>query len=204
MAGTVATLIAVVLLATGAPAADGHVLEGARLFRDNRFAEALVEFRMAERLGSPEARGYVAATLVKLSRPEDALEVFERPVALAHGADPLLDYYHARACYDLRLFLCADELLAGVGSRTGPRIGEQAEKIRRDIAAAIPGEPAPDVVGWYLEHARQHAAANRPVLARAFAREARALGSRRVDRHGVTEAQALLAKLDDPKASPAP
>lgn len=204
MTGNVATLISVVLLATGAPAADVHVLEGARLFREDRFAEALVEFRMAERLGSPDARGYVAATLVKLSRPRDALELFEGAPAPAPGADPLLDYYHARACYDLRLFLCADELLARVGSRTGPRIGEQAERIRREIATALANEPAPDAVGWYLKHSREHAAASRPVLARAFAREARALGSRRADRQGVAEAEALLMNLRGPSASPAP
>jgi hypothetical protein len=204
MTGTVATIICMVYLATGAPAADAHVLEGARLFRENRFPEALVEFRMAERLGSPDARGYVAATLVKLSRPEDALELFERPGAALSGADPLLDYYHARACYDLRLYLCADDLLAGVGTRTGPRIGEQAQTIRRDIAAALKGEPAADAVSWYVKHARDHAGAGRPVLARAFAREARALGSRRADRQGVAEAEALLANLEHPKASPAP
>ncbi len=204
MTGTVATLISVVFLATGAPAADAHVLEGARLFRENRFAEALVEFRMAERLGSPDARGYVAATLVKLSRPQDALELFEGPSARPPGSDPLLDYYHARACYDLRLYVCADDLLAGVGSRTGPRIGEQAAQIRREIAAALKNEPAPDVVGWYLKYSREHAGAGHPVLARAFAREARALGSRRADRQGVAEAEALLSTLERSKASPAP
>src|SRR5512142_966951 len=117
MTGAVATIVSVVFLATGSPPADAHVLEGARLFRENQFAEALVEFRMAERLGSPDARGYVAATLVKLARPQDALELFEEPSAPPPGTDPLLDYYHARACYDLRLYLCADGLLAGVGSR---------------------------------------------------------------------------------------
>ncbi len=204
MTGTVATLISVVFLATGSPPADSHVLEGARLFRENRFAEALVEFRMAERLGSPDARGYVAATLVKLSRPQDALELFEAPAATPPGTDPLLDYYHARACYDLRLYLCADDLLAGVGSRTGPRVGEQADRIRRDIAAALKDEPAPEAVGWYLKRSRDHAAAGHPVLARAFAREARALGSRRADRQGMAEAEALLSNLSEARMSPAP
>ena len=204
MTAVAATLISVVFLATGAPAADAHVLEGARLFRENRFPEALVEFRLADKLGSPDARGYAAAALVKLNRPEDALELFERPAAPASGADPLLDYYHARACYDLRLYLCADHLLAGVGSRTGPRIGDQAAQIRKDIATALPGEPAANVVGWYLKRSRDHAAGGRPVLARAFAREARDLGGRRADRQGVAEAEALLANLDGSKPSPAP
>jgi hypothetical protein len=91
-----------------------------------------------------------------------------------------------------------------VGTRTGPRIGEQAERIRRDIAGALAREPAPDEVGWYLSRARSHAAASRPVLAHAFAREARALGSRRTDRYGVAEADALLPGLQEPKAAQAP
>jgi hypothetical protein len=204
MTGTAATIITLIFLAAGAPAVDAHLLEGAHLFRENRFSEALVEFRMAERLGSAEAPGYVAASLVKLARPEDALQVFERAGAPAAGADPLLDYYHARACYDLKLFLCADQLLAGVGSRTGPRIGEQAEQIRRAIAAALAREPASDEVGWYLERARAHAGAARPVLARAFVREAKALGGRRGDRYGVAEADGLLATLDDSMKLTAP
>ena len=184
---------------------DGHVLEGARLFRENRFAEALVEFRMAERLGSPDARGYVGrhpGQALPPARTRWSCSSF--PVRAGAGADPLLDYYHARACYDLRLYLCADDLLAGVGSRTGPRIGEQADQIRRDIAAALLHEPAPDQVGWYLARSRAHAAAGRLVLARAFAREARSLGSRRADRQGVAEAEALLQQLNDPKTSVAP
>ncbi len=205
MTAALATLISVVYLATGAPPpGDAHVLEGSRLFRDNRFAEALVEFRLADKLGSREARGYAAAALVKLSRPADALELFEGPGAATAGADPLLDYYHARACYDLRLYLCADQLLAGVGSRTGPRIGEQAAQIRKDIAAALPGEPGPDVVGWYLKRSREHASGGHPLRARAFAREARDLGSRRADRQGVAEAESLLANLEATRSTTAP
>lgn len=204
MTRAAATILTLGMLAAGAPAADGHVLEGARLFREDRFAEALVEFRLAERLGAPDARGYAAAALVKLSRAEEAVELFESAGIAPAGADPLLDYYHARACYDLRLYLCADDLLAGVGSRTGPRIAEQAARIRRDIAAALAQAPAPDAVDWYLVRARAHDAAKRPVLARAFAREARALGGRRADRHGVADAEGILARLDAPRASGTP
>jgi hypothetical protein len=174
----------------GTPAGDEHVLAGARLFRENRFAEALVEFRVAERLGSEEARGYVAAALVKVGEPEAALELFEAPGAAPAGRDALLDYYHALACYDARLYVRADELLARIGPRTGPRIAEQAAKIRASIAAALPAEPPRDAVDWYLARADAHAAAGRKVLAAAFAAEARALGMRRGDRYGVAQADA--------------
>ncbi len=198
-----ATVLSLVWLAAGPPGpADTHVLEGARLFRENRFAEALVEFRVADRLGAADARGYAAAALVKLDRAEDAVELFEGPGGPTPGADPLLDYYHALACYGARLYLCADELLAGVGERTGPRIGEQARQIRRDIAAAIPAEPPPDVVDWYLSRARARLGEGKPILARAHAAEARRLATRRADRHGAAEAEALLQKVST--AAPAP
>ncbi|HYD41043.1 MAG TPA: hypothetical protein VEB43_09435 [Anaeromyxobacter sp.] len=203
MTTTAATVLALVWLAAGSGPAEAHVLEGARLFRENRFAEALVEFRVAERLGAADARAYAAAALVKLDRPEDALELFEGPGGPAPGAHPLLDYYHALACYGARLYRCADALLAGVGERTGPRVAEQARQIRRDIAAAVPAEPPPDSVDWYLARAAERAAAGRPVLARAFAAEARALGAGRADRHGVAQAEAVLAKLP-PSTDPAP
>src|SRR5919197_4733504 len=126
-----------VSLAAGTPGVDEHVLAGARLFRESRFAEALVEFRVAERLGSADARGYAAASLVKLEQPEQALELFEHPGAPPVGRDALLDYYHALACYDSRLYLCAEEILAAMCPRTGPRIAQQAARIRADIAAVL-------------------------------------------------------------------
>lgn len=177
------------------PGAGEHVLAGARLFRESRYAEALVEFRVAERLGATHARGYAAASLVKLERPLDALELFEElPEAGARG-DPLLGYYHALACYDARLYLCADGLLAQLAERTGPRVAAQVAKIRADIAGALRGEPSGDAIDWYVARAGELAAAKRPVLARAFYREARALGERRQDRHAVAAADAGLAGL---------
>src|SRR6266851_784207 len=118
-------------VATGALAAGAdHLLAGAQLFRERRFQEAYVEFTVAARLGAGgDAAWYAAATLVKLQRPDDALEAFAAAERAAPSvADPLLDYYRALACYDARLFLCADRLLEGVGDRTGPRIGARSEE----------------------------------------------------------------------------
>ncbi len=188
-------------LAAGTPSADEHVLAGARFFRENHFAEALVEFRVAERLGSLDARGYAAASLVKLDQPEQALELFETAGGPPLGRDALLDYYHALACYESRLYLSADAILARVGPRTGPRVAEQAAKVRADIAAALAKEPAREAVDWYLARADELTQSGRELLARAFGREARALGSRRADRYGVAEADARLARLAAPKAA---
>ena len=124
-----AGLLTLVCLAPGVLAAgEDHLLAGAQLFRERRFQEAYVEFMVASRLGAGgDADWYAAATLVKLQRPEDALEGFAAAERAApSAADPLLDYYRALACYDARLFLCADALLDGVGDRTGPRISAQA------------------------------------------------------------------------------
>ncbi len=193
MAALAALTLALSLSA--APAADAHVLAGARLFREERWAEALVEFRVAERMGAREARAYAGATLVKLERPEQALDAFEGADGLAPGRDALLDYYHALACYEARLYLRADALLARVGARSGPRIAEQAAKVRADIAALLSRAPAPAAIDWYLARCDAEGRDGRVPRARAYCEEARGLGERRADRHGVAEARERLARL---------
>jgi hypothetical protein len=182
-------------LAAGSSGAGEHVLAGARAFRAERWAEALVEFRVAEKLGDPRARGYAGAALLKLDRPEQALEAFEAPGAPPAGRDPLLDYYHALACHELRLFVRADRLLAGVGERSGPRVARQAADARAELAAALRDEPSADAVDWYGGRCSTLEREGRRVLARAFCEEAAALGARRKDRHGVAAAQAALSRL---------
>ena len=194
--------IAAALVLAGAPSPGAHVLAGARLFRESQYAEALVEFRVAERLGAPDAQGYAAASLLKLDRPLDALALFEERRAGAARNDALLDYYHALACYAARLYVCADDLLAGIAPRIGPRIAAQTANIRADIAGALAAEPATDSIDWYVGRAEDHLRAGRAVLARAFFREARALGARRRDGHGVATADARLVQLA--RAAPEP
>jgi len=190
-------LIALLALGAGVtPGADEHVLAGARLFRADRYAEALVEFRVAQRLGSPEAAGYAAAALVKLERPEEAVESFAalEPVPPARR-DALLDYYHAVACNNARLYLCADGLLGGLGARAGPRIGEHARKMRAAIEALLVSEPSQDALDWYLARCSQFRRAGRALLARAYCEEAAGLASRRHDGYRRSEAMASLASL---------
>ncbi|HEY6004456.1 MAG TPA: hypothetical protein VIV57_16395 [Anaeromyxobacter sp.] len=188
-------LIISVALGLASTGADEHVLAGARLFREGRWAEALVEFRVAERLGSTAARGYAGATLVKLGRPEEAVEAFEGPGGPPAGRDALLDYHHAQACWNARLYTCADRLLAGVGERSGPRVAGEAARARAAIAKLLSTEPKPDSVDWYLARCEETARAGRQVLARAYCSEAKALGGRRQDRRGVAEAEAKLSRL---------
>ncbi len=182
-------------LAAAAPGADEHLLAGARHFRAERYADALVEFRVAERLGSEDARGYVAAALVKLDRPEQAVEEFESRGAPPAGRDALLDYYHALACYESRLYSRADALLSRVGERTGPRVAEQAATLRKEIAALLAREPARESVDWYLARCESEGKGRRPALARAYCEEARALALRRSDRHGAELAASRLGGL---------
>jgi hypothetical protein len=176
---------------TAGPAADEHLLAGAGAFRDGRFETALVEFRVAEKLGAPDAGAYAAAALVKLGRPEEALEGFASSPA---GDDDLLDWYRALACYDARLYTCAARLLAGL-DRAGPKAAAEVAKLRSEIARVLAPEPAKVSIEWYLARCNDRRVEGRSTLAVAYCREAADLGNRRADRHGVARASAELARL---------
>jgi tetratricopeptide (TPR) repeat protein len=195
------------LVASAPPEATSHLLQGARHFREGRFAQALVEFKVARRLGvEGEADWYIAASLVKLGRAEEALEAFAAAQQSApESRDALLDYYHALACHEARLYLCADALLGEVGESSGPRIGAQVRKLRADIAALFRAPPAPSSIDWYHGRAAEARAAGRPLLAGRYLEEAARLAERREDRHRLAEARAGLAALaaQGPAESPA-
>ncbi len=188
------------LLTSGASAgmgADQHLLAGARFFKEGRFAEALVEFRVAQRSGSGEAPWYAGAALQKLGRYEEAIEAFA--AADPAAPDALLDYYRAMACYDARLYLCADRLLASVGERSGPRIAALARDVRAKIAGALRGEPSTAAIDWYHQRAAEAAAKGLKLVAAAYFEEARELAGQRADRYRAAEAQAALLRLQQPR-----
>jgi tetratricopeptide (TPR) repeat protein len=188
--------------------ADEHMLAGAQHFRAGRYAEALVEFRVADRIGGDGgAVWYVAATLVKVNRPDDAVSEFARAASLApQERDGLLDYYHALGCYEAKLYFCADRLLAAVGEHPGPRIAEQARKIRADLSLVTTRSSTTSTIDWY--HARAQAAlkAERRALAAAYYEEAVSLAALRQDRYRRDEATAAMARLrpkdESPRKSP--
>ena len=188
-----ALLVGLFILASGADP-EAHLLGGAAAFRDGRWADALVEFRVAERLGAEDARPYAGAALVKLGRAEEALEAFGG--VRSPGRDALLDYYHALACHDARLYLCAERLLAGIGDRSGPRIAAEAAKVRAAIAAALASEPEAAAIDWYLARGAALEAEGRRALAAAFCHEAVGLAGRRRDRHRLEEARRAVARLE--------
>jgi len=186
-------LLGAAALATSA--AEPHLLAGAEAFRAERYATALVEFRVAESLGSADASWYAAATLVKLGRAEDAVEGF----ALAQRASPsahdaLLDYYRALACYDARLYLCADRWLRASSARAGPRVAGQARTIREAIGRELDPGRIPPAIDAYLARAME-VADRRPLLALAYAEEALALAGRTSNQHRAGEARALIERL---------
>ncbi len=193
---TAALPLLLALAISGAPGADEHLLAGAGAFRDGRFDAALVEFRVAEKLGAPDAREYAAAALVKLGRPEEAVEAF---ASTPPGEDGLLDWYRALACYDARLYVCARRLLSDL-SRAGPKAAAQAEKLQAEITRVLAPEPATASIDWYLARCQERRLQHRDALAAAYCREAAALGARRTDRHGVASANAQLARLAAPGA----
>lgn len=174
-------------LSAGGAGADEHLLAGARHFREARYAAALVEFRVAQRLGAPEATRYAAVSLVKLGRPEEAVEAFGG--LDGQGPDALVDYYRAVAAFEARLYVAAHRILATVADRAGPRIGEQAARMRADVERALHAEPAAATIDWYLERCSAGRGSGRPVLAAAYCREAAFLSGRRPD--GYRHAEAL-------------
>ncbi len=196
-----APLFALLIASTPAGAGE-HLLAGARHFREARYAEALVEFRVAERLGAPEAAGYAAASLVKLDRAEEAVEAFGPDTA--PGRDALLDYYRALACYGARLYVCADRVLARIGDRSGPRIAAQASKVRERIGAELRGEPSRVAIDWYLSRCAALRSEGRQTLSQAFCAEAAALSARRADRYRLGDSEARAPSRRDLAAGARP
>jgi hypothetical protein len=181
-------LLLSVALSAATPAAEEHLLAGATAFREERFDVALVEFRVAQQLGAPDAATYAATALVKLNRVEEVVESFGP--AVFPGKDALIDYYRAVACYEARLFLCADRLMAAVGERAGPRIAGLAASVRASIATALAGEPTRDTIDWYMSRCVAERSAKRTVLGDAYCREAAGLAQRRSDGYRRAEAEA--------------
>jgi hypothetical protein len=180
-------------VAASPPAADAHMHAGARYFQAARFDEALVEFRVAEELGDASASWYSAATLVKLNRPTDAVPEFSRAERVAAGdRDALLDYYHAVACSESRLYACADRLLAGIDRQAGPRVAAQAETLRATLRPLLAGPPPRATVDWYHARAREALVAGRGELAAAYFEEAGMLARLRGDDYRGGEATSGL------------
>lgn len=188
-----------VVLAAGRDDAGEHMLAGARLFREGRFPEALVEFRVAEKLGARDARSYVGVALVKLDRPEEAIEAFGG--VDAPGNDPLIDYYRALAAYGARLYIAAERLLAAQGDRAGPRRADSVAKLRARIAPVLAQEPTKAAIGWYSDRCEALRGAGRAALAGAYCGEAAALSARQPDRQGRPEA-ATNARSASPGGPP--
>lgn len=184
-----------VLAVTSSPGEKGageHLSAGAQAFREGRYDEALVEFKVAQGLGATDAGPYAAATLVKLGRAEEAVEAF---APTEEGRDALLDYYRGIACYEARLYLCADRLLGSVGARSGSRIAAEAAKARAAISSELAKEPPQPTIDWYLARCGERRTEGRSAIAAAYCQEAVALSERRADRYRLGEAATQLSSL---------
>ncbi|HEY3585718.1 MAG TPA: hypothetical protein VGK85_01135 [Myxococcaceae bacterium] len=188
------------LLAAGpdVPASESHLVAGAEAFRAEAYEKALVEFRVAEALGSSEASWYIAASLLKLGRAEDAIEAFVLADRNNRSAtDALLDVYRGQACYAAQLLLCADRWFESAGARAGPRLAPQLKTLRSAIRDAFQKGEIDPAIDRLLDRAGA-VQATRPALAYAFAEEAAGLASRSTTRHRQAEATTLASKLSTP------
>jgi len=192
-------VLALLLAAEPGPApSEAHLVAGAEAFRAESYARALVEFRVAEALGSTEASWYAAASLLKLGRSEDAVEAFVLAERSNRAAgDALLEVYRGQACYAVRLYLCADRWFESAGGRAGPRLAPQLKALRDGIREALQPGQLDAGIDRLLSRATE-VAGTRPVLASAYADEALGLAARSPARHRQAEAAALAGRLAVP------
>ena len=193
-----AVLALLVAVGTAVPPSESHLVAGAEAFRAEGYEKALVEFRVAEALGSSEASWYAAASLLKLGRAEDAIEAFVVADRSNRSAgDALLEVYRGQACYAAQLFLCADRWFESAGARAGPRLAPQLKALRAAIRDALQTGQLEPAIDRFLDRAGE-LQATRPALAFVFAEEAAALASRSPTRHRQGEATTLASRLSAP------
>jgi tetratricopeptide (TPR) repeat protein len=181
--------------APAAPPSEPHLVAGADAFRAEAYEKALVEFRVAEALGSAEAAWYAAASLLKLGRAEDAVEAFVLAERSNRAAgDALLEVYRGQACYAAQLLLCADRWFESAEARAGPRLTPQLKGLRAAIRDALRTDQVEPAIDRFLDRARA-LQGTRPALALALAEEAAALAARSPARHRHDEAAALAGRL---------
>ena len=177
------------------PSSEPHLVVGAEAFRAEAYEKALVEFRVAEALGSTEAAWYAATSLLKLGRPEDAVEAFVLAERSNRGAsDALLEVYRGQACYAAGLLVCADRWFESASSRAGPRLVPQLKALRSAIRDALQPAQLDPAIDRLLSRATE-LAPERPALAFALAEEAGGLAARSPTRHRQAEATALAGRL---------
>ena len=176
---------------------DAHVLAGAKAFRAGQWAAALVEFRVALKLGAPPSvRWYEGAALARAERFEEAVGSFELAFEQAPGSrDPLLDYYRALSCFELRLWGCVVEVTSELERTGGPRVQQQVKVMAGEARQLLAVEPPREVIDACFTSSQL---ASSPALGRAWLKEAARLGRRRVDAFRVSEAEQALsgAKLN--------
>lgn len=185
-------LVLVSAVGAAQPSADAHVLTGARAFRDGDWATALVEFRVALKLGAaPGVHWYEGAALARAGRFEEAVGVFELAQELAPGErDSLLDYYRALSCFEAHLWGCVAEVTSQLQRTGGPRIQQQVTAMAAEAKQLLSTEPPKSAIDACLSRAK---AAASPPLARAWLREASRLSALRPDHFGAEEAARALA-----------
>jgi tetratricopeptide (TPR) repeat protein len=181
---------------------QAHLLDGVRHFREGRYAEALVEFRVIEKApdAPPDLAFYLGPTLYKLGRFEEALKVFVR----APERDALTDFYLGQTYYQLKLYRKAREVFVALRSRgLGPKLAEAAGRYVAEVDRAYQSPPSDAVVDAYFDEGR----GAEPTLAVEYLEEAQRVVALNAHHHHADEialalARAYVALGNAPRARP--
>jgi tetratricopeptide (TPR) repeat protein len=148
-----------------------HLLDGVRAFREGRFAEALVEFRVVERAPDApvELSFYLGPTLYKLGRYKEALEVF---LGSPSPRDEITEFYLGTTYYQLKLFDAARRSFTALKGRLGPKLAEAAVRYVQEIDGLLIKTPLPSVTDRLFAQAHAALLANQTFTAGAFLEEA--------------------------------
>jgi hypothetical protein len=104
------------------------------------------------------------------------------------------EFYRALACYQARLFGCADRLLEASMSKFGPRVAGEAAALRNQIQKTLTAGLKPPTIDWYLARAEAALKEGRRSLADLYAGEARSLAAKLPECHRCAEADGLQAR----------
>lgn len=168
--------------------ADAHLVRGIDCFRERRYDEALIEFRIASEIRPDDGTllHYIGAAYYEQGAYEDALMAFQRGLILAPGfGDEFSFYYMARACYRCRLYAAArDGFLKILELSPGSKFAQESRQFIAEIDGLLAKSPDRRTIDWYYDRGLQEIQKQRHLYAESYFREILALQERHPELKG--------------------